>query len=351
MKLRILPLAAALFVASSVHAQDGAVEDLAAVRPGDHARYLELRGPILAAEGAKAALEALSQGDWTEETWTLRAVSAALALRLGHPDLAAAVDRPLGVDPAHYAKFRKPAPMVEPELARLDASAWPLLIERYRWLLAERPYSEGEAGEAERRCLRAALISVIGRAGDPRAQYFLRALLDDGAAPLDDRRHAALALGRCAQGQGLEVLAARLSDRDLPSEIREACARGVGQVYSLSSLEILKSVLTDEDAAVRRSAISGLGQLGNAWVWDALARQGKGEAEEAVRTGCASALVEALAQWPGEAEAVSTALCLTAWPGSAEALRPMLDSAKPELRTAAERVLPLLEKAIERQGN
>ena len=142
---------------------DEALDALASVKPGDAAAYVAAREKVLAF-GKDALADRGAADRWTEAGWVRAMAAEACRLRLADPELAAAVDRLEGLDPATYRKFRKPEPTILPSLARRGADAVPLLIERWRWTFEVHPFSEGEAGDKERETLRNAILSMPGRA-------------------------------------------------------------------------------------------------------------------------------------------------------------------------------------------
>ncbi len=330
-------------------AQDADLDAMAAAK--DAATYTAARDRVVAmGRDALPALTAAGAADkWTPAGWVRALAAESCRTRIADPDLAAAVDSPRGLDPATYREFRRPEPMVVPELSRRRVENMPLLIERWRWTFDAFPFSAGAAGDLERTRFREGILEVIGAAADARARYFLAEVL--AAGPM--RGQAAVSLGPCAGIEALAPLAAVLDNRAEGADVREACARALGRVADDRALDAIKSRLgaaQDEDAQVRRSLITGLGILGTEWTWKARGRA-FGPMADRIRKGCAEALVEALKRWPGESDALGMALALTAWAPSQEAVEAIAgdDAADAQSRSAARAVLEPLKMAVARQ--
>jgi hypothetical protein len=332
---------------------DAALDKLASVSPGDGVAYAAARDKVLAF--GKDAIPALAERGapdrWTEAGWIRALAAESCRIRLAEPELAGAVDRPEGLDPATYRLFRKPGPMILPALTRRGADAVPLLIERWRWTFGALSFSEGAAGDRERETLRGAILALPGNVSDARARFFLADVLATAGLSDSWRGDAAVSLGIVGGVQALAKITACLDDGAQPAGTREACGRALGRIADPSALDAIRSRLpTEKDARVRRSYLTGLGILGSSWGW---ASRGKGVAAmaDAVRAGCAEALVDAIRRHPEESETLGTALSLTAWPASLKSVESLASEggASSEVRTAASAILPVLKRALSRR--
>ena len=344
-------LAALMMQASS--GLDAALDALAAVKPGDATAYAAAREKVLAF--GKDAIPGLAERGaadrWTEAGWVRAMAAEACRLRLADPELAAAVDRPDGLDPAHYRLFRTGEPMILPAFARRGANAVPLLLERWRWTFDGHPFSVGDAGEKERETLRYAILALPGQVPDARARHFLAEVLSTAGLRDAWRRDAAVSLGQTGGTAALPRLTAILDDAAQPAAVREGCARALGRIADASALDAIRSRLAGEkDAQVRRSLLHGLGILGSAWGWQS---RGKDVAAlaDAVRAGCAETLVDALKSHPEESETIGTALSMTKWAASLKSVEALAVDAttSPEVRSAATSILPALKQALSRK--
>jgi len=349
----MLALVATVLFAQASTDLDAALNALASVKPGDAAAYAAAREKVLAI--GKDALPSLAERGapdrWTSSNWVRAMAAEACRVRLANPDLAAAVDQPKGLDPAEYGKFRRPIPVILPELARKGADAVPLLLERWRWTFEEHRFSPAEAGEEERESLRKAILMLPGRISDPRARHFLAETLAIPTLRDTWRQEAAVSLGMVGGIDALPKLTAIIDDAAQSPAVREACARALGRIPDPSALDaIVARVPSEKDAQVRRSYLHGLGLLGSSWAWES---RGKATAATAdrVRAGCADALLEALRRTPAESETIGIALSLTAWPSSLAALESLSSdgSASLESRAAASSLLPVLRQALSRR--
>ena len=332
---------------------DKAVDALAAVKPGDAAAYEAAREKVLAF--GKDAIPALAERGapdrWTEAGWVRALAAEACRLRLANPELAAAVDRPEGLDPAVYRRFRKPEPMILPSLARRGADAVPLLVERWRWTFDRQAWSAAEAGELERATLRNAILTMPGSVADPRARHFLAEVLATAVGRDAWRGDAAVSLGMVGGTAALPRLTGILDDATQPPGVREACARALGRIADLAALEAVRARLDGEkDAQVRRSYLHGLGILGSSWAWESRGKEVAALAD-AVRAGCAETLVDSLKRHPAESETIGRSLGMTGWSASLKAVESLaVDSAvSAEVRKAAESILPTLRQALSRK--
>jgi hypothetical protein len=347
----MLSMLLALLLAQSSTELDAALDRVAAVKPGDAAAYESEREKVLAF--GKDAIPALAERGapdrWTEAGWVRAMAAEACRVRLADPELAADIDRLEGLDPAHYRQFRTGEPMVLRTFVRRGAGAVPLLIERWRWTFDKRAYSAGEAGEKERATLRNGILSLPGQIPDPRARHFLAETL--ASADLRDawRGDAAVSLGMVAGPAALPKLAAILDEAG-SSALREACARALGRVADPAALEAIRARLhSEKDIQVRRSYLAGLGLLGSSWGWESRGKEAAATAE-AVRAGCAEALVEAIRRYPAESETIGRSLAMTKWAASLKAVESIAadSGAALDVRKAAEAILPSLRLALTR---
>jgi hypothetical protein len=340
---QVTAAALALLALAAQDSLDGALDALAAVPPGDAASYDLARKRVLSF--GSAALPALAERAaperWTADGWARALAAESCRLRLEDPGFAAGLDRPAGLDPARYRRFRRPEPMCLPELARGGPRGVPLLLERWRWTFDEHPYSPGEAGEAERRSFRLAILAAAGRAEDVRSRHLLREVLENGTLPESWRGEAALSLAASAGREALPPLSQVLDRASEPAAVRGACARALGRVPDLLALEAIRARL--QDAGIRVPLLSALGWLGSEWGWKA---RGPAAADLAarVRQGAAETLIEALGRWPEEEETISRALALVAWEPSLRALEDLAGSGSSAARTALGRLKPALER-------
>jgi hypothetical protein len=333
---------------------DGALDALAAVKPGDGAAYVAARDRVLAfGKDAVPALASRGAADrWTEEGWVRAAVAEACRLRLAEPELAATVDALDGIVPAKYRLFRTGKPMLLRGFVRLGPAAVPLLIERWRWTFDLHTFSAGDAGELERATLRNTILSLPGEVSDPRARHFLADVLATPANRDAWKADAAVSLGTVAGTAALPRLIGSLDAPGSSTAIREACARALGRVPDPAALEAIRARLAQEkDDLVRRSFLVGLGILGSSWGWEARGKESVSIAN-VVRAGCAEALVEALRRHPAEAETIGSGLSMTAWAPSQKALEGLAAdaSASAEAREAATQILPRLRESLARKG-
>lgn len=288
------------------------ISEMVAAR--DAATYTAARDRAVAAGGVDET------PDWPAD-WVRAVAIESVRTRINDPALAAAVDAPAGLDPANYTKFRRPEPMVVPELRKLGTAAVPLLIERWRWTFD----ALAATSDLERETMRLAILQVPGMLADARARGFLEDVLQNDTNAIH-RQFAAVSLGQCG---GSALLTTILDDAREPDEVREACARGIGHVADADALATLTARLDPR-------VIAALGILGNAAAWDA-----RGGGDD-IRRGSAEALVDALRRWPAEAPAIGIALSVTAWPESVAWVE--------ALGTAEARVvLETLRPAVERR--
>jgi hypothetical protein len=330
---------------------DQALDDAAAVKPGDAAAYAAARDRVLAfGPRAVDALKERGAADrWTAAGWVRACVAESCRLRLEKPGLAAEADAPRGLDPANYSTFRRPAPECLRDFAHRKAEIVPLLVERGRWTLPAFKVSAGEPGKLERDALLDAIVQAPGLAGDGRAKPFLLETLNDGAAAEGLRAHAAVSYAMA--GGAIADLTKALDDARQPETVRAACARALGRIPDAAALDAIRARLDGAAGEVRRGLLTALGILGSAGGWDA---RGKDSAAlgDAIRRGCADTLVAALKTAPEEGEIIGRGLAMTAWPDSVAALKTLSSDAGASqgARDAAKAALPLVELAVGRRG-
>jgi hypothetical protein len=347
---QVIPL---LFVLAQVDPAtlDGLLDAMAAVPPGDYARYQTERARVLAL-GADAVplLKIRGAADqWTATGWVRAMAAESCRIRLESPALAAGADRPRGLDPKEYLMFRRPQPTCAAEMSRMGSAAVPLFIERWRWTFDAFAFSDGEAGGAEREAFRLAILELPGRVADARGRFFLEETLRSAGWPQGWRAAAAVSLGACGGADALVPLQALLGDAAAPVAVREACARGLGRIPDVRALDALRSRLgvEGEDLQVIRSTFAGLGWIGSRWGW-ASRGAAVAAAADTVRKGVAEALVGGLKQFPSESETIGRALALTAWPDSLPAVEALLSDPSPAVRAAAQSVLDPLRSSLQR---
>lgn len=105
--------------------------------------------------------------------------------------------------------------------------------------------------------LRAALATILGRIGDPRAREALEGCLADDS-PLV-RRQAALALGSLGHRGAVPALLTALGDRD--PQVRAYVAFALGELADGRVLAALLRAVTDDAEEVRDYATAALGRL------------------------------------------------------------------------------------------
>ncbi len=332
--IRIHRILIALFLVSGVVRAQDEINNLAEIEPGKSAEYITLRNTF--DESSLPMLRTASTADrWTRENWVKALAAEACRLRIENPTLAAALDRPRGLDPEVYRKFRKPVPLCLRQFKHTGAVGIPLLLERWRWTFEEYPFSEGEAGQKERATFRQAILASAGQTADSRARFFLEEILRDTRQASEWRAEAALSLGMCAGEEALPALL-ELLDGTAPLQVRQACARALGRVPSMNALRAIQARLGNPE--LDRSLISALGILGSAWGWKSRGKNLGGT----IRQGCAETLVSQISRVPEHAETIGRSLALVAWPPSLEALEAMQDN------PAARSILPVLRRSLNR---
>ncbi len=356
----ITALALAALLAPALHADLKADLDAAAqVQPGDHANWVKARDKIVAL-GAPALDElakAAAIENWTAKGWTRALVAESARLRIEKPELAPQVDSPRGINPEHYLKTRLAAPVCRRDLARLGTQGVPLLLERWRWTLDAKPFSEGEPGKAEREELARALLAVPGQLADSRAQYALLLVLRDETTSAQWRQDAAVSYGQCAGSTALEPLGMLLDDARQPLQVREGCAWALGRVPTAAALDAIKHRLNDAritggetGPALTRALVNGISILGSKWGWQARAVSEQ-DTGNAIRKDCAELLVATIKQQPQEASQIADALANVAWQESLAWVQDLSKNAEvtAETREAALKCIEPLKMALERE--
>ncbi|HVY61263.1 MAG TPA: HEAT repeat domain-containing protein, partial [Planctomycetota bacterium] len=331
-------------------ALDRAIQAAAAVKPGDAAAYQAARAQVIEAAAGNAAALAERGADarWTRDGWRQALVAEASRVRMTNPELTAHVDAPRGIDPEHYRRFRVPRPLCQHDLARLGRDAVPLVLERLLWTLDARPFSEGEAGKAERESLALATLFVPGQLGDARARFAMEDALRSAALPAAWRQQAAVSLGQCAGADAVATLISFADDPAQSLEVRQGAAWGLGRTMSAAAADALAGRLSKTaDDDVRRALVNGLGLAGDKWAWEARGAAAL-EGAAALRRRCSAALVAELEAHPADRDLIGEKIAEVAAPEALAAVRKMAgdEGAAPEVREAARAILPVLEMSI-----
>lgn len=297
------------------------LDNAARVQADDHANWVKARDRVVA-HGPEAVAEltkAASAENWTADGWA-RALTAEVALlRITKPELATAVDSPRGVDPAFYGITRLGKPYCRRDFAQLGKEGTPLLLERWRWTLNAKPFSEGDAGLAEKEALATSLLQVPGQLADTRARFALLDALKNAELPVNWRQDAAVSYGQTGGEAALVELCAVIDDARQPLALREACGWAIGRVAEPASVEAIKTRLNDakitggeNGVALVRALVTGAGILGNAMGWQARGTANREKANE-VRRDCALLMLETLKKHPAEHEVIANALVQIEW--------------------------------------
>lgn len=357
-RIRQAALLIALMLAPAAFA--GVSEDLdaaAKVRAGDHAAWIKARDKLVG--GGDAVLEdlkaAAADKNWTAEGWTRALAAETARLRIQKPDLAKQVDAPRGIDPEFYLKTRLAKPVCQRDFTHMGAEAVPLLVERYRYTLDAKPFSEGEAGNLERETLARALLATPGQAADARARFALAEVLKNNTLPELWRQDAAVSYGQSGGKEAVSLLGMVIDDGKQPQAVRQGCAWALGRVPQTEALEAIRARLGDgritggeTGPAMVRALVNGLGVLGSSWAWKARGETEKARAE-AIREGCARLLVDTLKNHPAESAQISEALVLTAWNDSLGWLEELAKDKAENLRAAAAACIAPLKEALARE--
>ena len=303
---------------------DAALDAMAAAKPGDAAEYARARAKILALGNPAIPLLATrgAADRWTAAGWVRPAAAEACRLRLANPTLAGDVDRPAGLDPAVYQKFRSPMPLCLRDLVHRGADTVPLLIERWRWTLPDMKFSDGEAGKAERETFLRAVLETPGHVADARARHFLAAVLADAATDVELRHQSAISLGMTGGTDAIVPLTTLLDDARAAERARVGCALGLGRIADVAALDAIRSRLdgAKDQVEILRALLTALGNLGSSWAWESRGRR-MAATGDTIRAGCAETLVAWAKARPEEKEVLSRALLMVAWPASVSALR------------------------------
>ncbi|MCA8915128.1 MAG: hypothetical protein KDB90_06925 [Planctomycetes bacterium] len=333
---------------------DSLLTDAAAVKTGDSVAWVAARDRITAL--GEAALPDLrtagAEANWTADGWVRALVAETCRMRIEKPEVAQAVDKPNGLDPAVYKLMRKPEPACQHHLKNLGTDGTPLMLERWRWTFEAYAYSEGDDGRLERDCYAKALLFAPGFNADRRARFALEAALRGGSVPEAWRQVAAVSFAQTAGTDALPTLNELFDDATLATSVREACGWAYGRVADIKSADALKTRLTKDGQPVelQRALLTGVGLLGSAWGWKARGPMLKPAGDE-VREACARMLVDALKSIPTESEFISRALALTAYDASLDWVTDLAQSGESQpIRDAAKACLEPLATAIKRNS-
>lgn len=346
-------LAAAPLFALDQAQLDKHLDAMAAVKPADAKAWKAAREKVTSlGADALASLEAAgAPAQWTNEGWKRALAAEVCRLRIANPELALEVEKPRGLDPAHYGKFRHAKPACHRDFAHRGAEIVPLLIEALEFTLSDYTFTAGEAGAAEKQALLAALMQVPGEAMDARAQFAMEGALLNANYADDLRAFAAVSFAQCAGAGALPKLA-EVIDGQQPLAVREGAALALGWAPDKAALAAIKTRLEVEQSETRitRALECALGNLGGAWGWQSRGAEKAALARE-IRKGCAELLVAELKARPENQDVLATALCLVAWKESLDAVKAIAadEAATQAQRDAAKKTLPLLEMAVARE--
>jgi len=334
-------------------------EDLdaaAKVAPGDHSAWTRVRDRLVAQgkESLKELEAAAAADNWTAAGWT-RALAAEVArLRIARPELAQQVDNPKGINPEFYRITRLGKPFCRRDFGHMGAEAVPLMLERFRYTLDAKTFSEGEFGLLEREALATALLQVPGQTGDTRARFAMLEVLRNPELPANWRQDAAVSYGQTGGKAALNELGAIIDDARQPLALREGAAWALGRVAEKASVEAIKTRLNDaritageNGPALVRALVNGAGILGSSWGWKARGESARAKAEE-VRQGCARLLVDTMRKHPAEAEGITTALVTVVWRESPAWLNELArdEEAGETARLAARKAAKAVQEAL-----
>lgn len=304
---------------------------------------------------------------WSEESWRVDLEQAASAARASHPKAIERLERLEGLDPDVYLARRRPEPEVARELVRLvkrDEVPAALLAElslaldegraRYPFSAPERflkrpPDDVARLMALERAQLRAGLLIALGEARHPTAFYLARAALLDDRRALEQRRVAAMTLGKTRDARAVPLLARLALDEKASVELKTAALSGLAHIRSLQALEALEGVTQKTtDPALARAAALSLGNIASA---SSLRGRPLAEAEE-LRAKASKALVDLLARIDDErvTSAVVDALGMVAHPLAVDGLRTLAkdERSSDALRERVKRAERRLERALSR---
>jgi hypothetical protein len=232
------------------------------------------------------------------------------------------------------------------------------LLERWRYTLEAKSFSEGDAGQAEREALATALLQAPGQVADTRARFVMLEAMRNAQLPALWRQDAAVSYGQTGGEAALADLGAMIDDGKQPMPVREGAAWALGRVAENASVEAIKSRLGDaritggeNGPAMVRALANGAGILGSAWGWKARGEEAKQKADK-IRKECATLLIETLKQHPAEASTISDALVLVVWRDSAAWLQEVINAKETgeAVKTGAEKCLQALKGALAREN-
>lgn len=321
----------------------------------------------LAFSAAASAEDGVASRAWSDASWREDVVADAALARQTHPSAVERLRALEGLDPDRYLALRRPEPEVARELLRLvERGVVPaaLLAElsleldvddaRYPFSTAER-FPKRAAADVERLMameraqLRAGLLLTLGDVRYPGAFYLARASLLDEKRALEQRRVAAVALGKTRDARAVALLSRVALDERAPLELRTSALAGLAHVRSLDSVRALEgAVRVGGEPALLRAAALSLGNAGSAW---ALRAERVTDAD-AIRARASSALVDLLER-SGDAHvtsAVVDALGMVAHAPTSERLRALAadERASAALRERAGHAERRLERALRR---
>jgi hypothetical protein len=349
----LLVLLAAPVFAFDQGALDKHLDTMAQAKRGDAASWKAARVKVVEmGSDVVPALETVAaEANWTTDGWHRALAAEVCRLRIARPELATEVEKPRGIDPAEYRKFRHGKPSCHRDFAHRGKEIVPVLLEALEYLSGDYTFSAGEAGVAERQTLFVALIQAPGEALDARAQFAMQGVLLNAEYADDLRAFAAVSFGQCAGSNALATLA-EVIDGQHPIAVREGAALALGWAPDKAALDAIKTRLSGEqsDAKITRALECALGNLGGAWAWQSRGAE-KSELAKEIRKGCADLLVAELKARPENQDIICTALCMVAWKESLAAVKAIAADANltQAQKEAANKTLPLLEMAVSRE--
>ena len=349
----LLVLLAAPVFAFDQAALDKHLDAMAQAKRGDAAGWKASRGKVvdLGVDTVPALEAASAAANWTSEGWRRALAAEVCRLRISKPEFATEVEKPRGIDPAEYRKFRHGKPSCHRDFAHRGKEIVPLLLETLEYLAGDFTFSAGEAGVAEKQTLMVALIQAPGEALDVRAQFVMQGVLLNAEYADDMRAFAAVSFGQCAGKNALAPLA-EIIDGQHPIAVREGAALALGWAPEKAALDAITARLTGEqsDAKITRALECALGNLGGAWAWQSRGED-KAELAKEIRKGCAELLVAELKARPENQDIICTALCMVAWKDSLAQVKAIAADANATQaqKEAANKTLPLLEMAVARE--
>ncbi|MCB9893490.1 MAG: hypothetical protein H6839_03470 [Planctomycetes bacterium] len=344
----------ALLIAPALLAADveSLLNEASGVKPGDSKAWVAARDRITALGEAALPdlLAAGAEANWTNDGWVRALVAETCRLRIEKPEVAQAVDKPNGLDPAVYKLMRKPEPHCQHHLKNLGADGTPLMLERWRWTFDIYEFSKGEDGKLERECYAKALLFAPGFNADRRARFALESALRDANVPAAWRQIAAVSFAQTGGTDALPTLNELFDDASQDASVREACGWAYGRVADIKSADALKARLTGDGLSpeLQRALLTGVGLLGSSWTWKARGPMLQAAGDE-VREACARMLVDALKIMPAEVNSISTALALTAYEASLDWVTELARTGEIQpVRDAAKACIEPLQTAVKR---